>query len=359
MALAGQALRLLGARLGHPRPIYVHYGVTHRCTQRCRMCVVWKSARPEAELAVPQVEQLAGELHRSGVRHVALGGGEPFVRPDLAGLVAAFTSRGISVRLLTNGVGIPVERIDAVVAAGLDHVSISLDSLDPAVERVIYSGRDVWDSIVASMRLFRARLPRRAQPIINVCVSRLNFAELPRLVSFAAGEGFACSFVPIALSPSEGASDGFAAHAPDLAVRKQDRGAVTAAYAELLRLKRSGAPIANSSRFLKDSVAFLTGGRSLWHCDAGELYFSVSPEGEISICHHFPPFARHDDHSLADRLAGAALRREARARRKDCPGCMRPCWAEVTHAVRDLHSGLEAARLLLRPPRVPADRKDS
>jgi len=347
-----QLRRVLEARLGRPRPIYAHYGVTHRCNMRCRMCIVWKSANRHEELAVEQAGELARNLWTAGVRAVALGGGEPFVRADLPDLAAAFSGTGIEVRVLTNGIGITEDRAAAVVAAGVRHVSISLDTVDPRKEQSIYDGHDVWHDILRSMRLFRALLPGQGSaPVMNVCVSRLNLDELPELVALAEREGFLCSFVPIALAEDETQSDGFAGVAPDLAIRAEDRARLEVSYDTLIHLKRKGAPIANSTRFLRDARDYLLTGRTPWECDAGALYLSVSPAGGISICHRFEPFARYDSTDLAERLRSVAFRDEVQRRRADCPGCMRPCWAEVTHAMHDLPSGMEAWRLVRRKRR--------
>jgi AdoMet-dependent heme synthase len=341
-------MRVSLAKIGVIRPIYAHYGVTHRCNMRCRMCVVWKDGDQASELPITAIRPMARELVRAGIRMVALGGGEPSVRADLPDIVEAFAGQGADVRILTNGIHFPDDLIASVVRAGARHVSISLDTLDPAREQDIYSGQDVWNRIVDTMRRFRKALKPPAIPIMNVCVSRLNMAELPQLVQFAVREGFFCSFVPIALSPSELASDGFAACAPDLSIRPEDHAQVTAAYGELLRLKRAGAPIANSSRFLRDSLDFLKTGRCNWSCDAGGLYFSVSPRGDISVCHRFPPVARFDTHELAARLTSPEVRRLAAEEARACPGCMRPCWAEITHAARDWPTAWETARLWFR-----------
>lgn len=353
-------MRVALAKAGVMRPIYAHYGVTHRCNMRCRMCVVWKDGNRGEELSVEAIRPMARELVRAGVRMVALGGGEPTVRQDLPGIVSAFAEPGADVRLLTNGIQLSDELIASVIQAGARHVSISLDTLDPAKEKDIYGGQDVWDRIVDTMRRFRRLLKTPPSiPIMNVCVSRLNLSELGRLVEFAVKEGFFCSFVPIALSPSESASDGFAAFAPELAIRPADHPQVIAAYGELLRLKRAGAPIANSSRFLRDSLEFLVSGRCAWKCDAGQLYFSVSPRGEISVCHHFKPVAMFDTAELARRLTSPEVRRLAAEQMRGCPGCMRPCWAEVSHAVHDWPTAWEAVRIWLRgayrPPALSAE----
>lgn len=346
MKILKQASRVVRARVGLPRLVYAHYGVTHRCNMRCRMCVVWHQGNKATELTTSQAALLAENLHQAGVMTVALGGGEPFIRADLPELVHGFAKRGLEVRVLTNGIGIREERIKSVIEAGLAHVSISLDSLDPAVEQAVYNDVDVWQDIVATMRRFRAWLPRSSVPVMNVCVARNNLQELPALVDFAVQEGFFCSFVPIALSPSEAQSDGFAAVAPELAIPATMADAVRSVYGELLKRKRAGQPIANSSRFLEDSRDFLLTGSSSWTCDAGQLYVSVSPEGDISICHGFAPVARFDTPKLAALLRSSEVAATARRQRQECDGCMRPCWAEVSHATHNVRAALEAALTL-------------
>jgi MoaA/NifB/PqqE/SkfB family radical SAM enzyme len=345
--LANQIRRALLARMGADVPIYAHVALTHRCNMRCRPCVLWRRADKSSELDVSQFETLAGNLAAVGVTTCALSGGDPFMRKDLPDLTRAFAVRGMDVRILTHGVGLGEERIRAVIEAGATDVSISLDSADPAKVKDLYNGVDVFDRVVESMRIFARLLPRGAVPIMNVVVSRANVGELPRLVPFAEQLGFYCSFVPIAISPSEEECDGFAAVVPDLAIPPQEFGIVERSYSELLRMKLRGAPIANSSRFLKESVRYFKTGARDWACDAGRLYFSVSPEGGISICHNFEPFARHDDPDLAARLRSPELRAQMRMQREQCRGCMRPCWAEMTYAVKDVRASLEAFRLSL------------
>lgn len=334
-------LRSLSARLNLVRPIYAHYGVTHRCNMQCRMCVVWKSGCKETELTIPQVTELAGALYDAGVRMITLGGGEPFMRKDISELVNMFARKRMEIRLLTNGIGLSDDAITSVVRSGIKHVSVSLDTLDPALEKEIYNGKDVWDEIVFTMKRFRELLNDPAStPIMNVCVCRSNLAELPELVQFAAQKGFYCSFVPISLSASEDTSDGFAAVAPELAIPESEFPLVEKIYAQLLEMKKHGAPIANSSRFLRDSATYIKTGVTGWKCDAGRLYLSVSPEGNISICHQFPSFSRAD--KLVETINSPYGKEKMTNERDSCDGCMRPCWAEVTHAMRHLPSSYEA-----------------
>jgi cyclic pyranopterin phosphate synthase len=61
---------------------------------------------------------------------VLLTGGEPFARKDLSEIIYAFESRGIHVRMQTNGFASEEQIAKAVEAGGRD-ISISLDSLNP------------------------------------------------------------------------------------------------------------------------------------------------------------------------------------------------------------------------------------
>ena len=183
---------------------------------------------------------------------------------------------------------------------------------------------------------------------MNICVSRLNLDALPGLVEFAAQEGYFCSFIPVALAPDPEVTDGFAAHAPELALRPEDMPRVKSAYERLIALKRKGAPIANTTRFLRASLEYFTDGLCRWECDAGRLYLSISPEGAIAICHHYPPVARHDTPDLVDALRRANTGGALAAQRRACPGCIRPCWAEISHVMHHPGSALEALRCVLQ-----------
>src|SRR6185312_358515 len=66
-----------------------------------------------------------------GVLQLALTGGEPMLRRDLAELCAAARDAGLYSSLITAGTLFTRERAEALKAAGLDHVQISVQSPDP------------------------------------------------------------------------------------------------------------------------------------------------------------------------------------------------------------------------------------
>jgi cyclic pyranopterin phosphate synthase len=111
--------------------------ITDRCNYRCVYCmpeegVTWL---PKAEILsfeeIGRVVKAAIQIH--GIRRFKLTGGEPTVRNGLAELVAMLKRiEGVEdLSLTTNGQRL-AELARPLRAAGLDRVTISIDSLDPA-----------------------------------------------------------------------------------------------------------------------------------------------------------------------------------------------------------------------------------
>ncbi len=128
-------------RLGrHLRDLRV--SVTDRCNFRCRYCMPREVFGPEFAflprreiLSYEEIARLARLCHRLGLRKVRLTGGEPLLRRDLPVLVEMLAALpDVELALTTNGSLLP-RRAAELAAAGLDRVTVSLDSLDEAVFR--------------------------------------------------------------------------------------------------------------------------------------------------------------------------------------------------------------------------------
>jgi cyclic pyranopterin phosphate synthase len=116
------------------RPItYLRISVTDKCNLRCVYCMPEHGLPwlPKADiLSYEEIAQLVRAAASAGVRSIRLSGGEPLVRKDLSRLVAEIAEiDGIEdIALSTNGLLLE-EQLDALLAAGLKRVNISLDTL--------------------------------------------------------------------------------------------------------------------------------------------------------------------------------------------------------------------------------------
>ncbi len=122
-------------RDGHGRLIEdLRVSVTDRCNFRCQYCMPakglpWLDRRDV--LSFEEIERLVGTLAAMGVRDVRLTGGEPLARrafPELAERLSGVPGlRDLS--LTTNGYLLERDA-DALAAAGIRRVNVSLDSLE-------------------------------------------------------------------------------------------------------------------------------------------------------------------------------------------------------------------------------------
>jgi cyclic pyranopterin phosphate synthase len=137
---------------------YLRISVTDRCNMRCHYCMPAEGLDyfdREDVLSYEEITAFVREVAVPlGVSRLRLTGGEPLVRRDLhqlAGQLAALP--GITdLALTTNGV-LLAGQAEALRAAGVTRVNVSLDSLQPDRFRHITRGADlarVWAGIAAA-----------------------------------------------------------------------------------------------------------------------------------------------------------------------------------------------------------------
>jgi len=114
--------------------------VTDRCNFRCVYCMPkevfggdFQFLEGEQLLTFEEITRLARVFVTLGAEKIRLTGGEPLVRRNLERLIAMLSSiPGVDLTLTTNG-SLLAQQAQALKAAGLQRVTVSLDSLDDAV----------------------------------------------------------------------------------------------------------------------------------------------------------------------------------------------------------------------------------
>src|ERR1700712_1919031 len=121
----------------HGRTIdYLRVSVTDRCDLRCRYCMAEQMTflPRSALLGLEEIAIIAERFIARGVTKIRLSGGEPLVRRDvidLARRLGRHIGRGLDeLTMTTNGTRL-AEHADALHAAGIRRINVSLDSRDP------------------------------------------------------------------------------------------------------------------------------------------------------------------------------------------------------------------------------------
>ena len=126
--------------------------IAERCTLRCTYCMPadgldWTPNRQL--LTTDELIRLAALFVGMGVDKIRLTGGEPLVRPDAVEVTRRLSALGAHLAITTNGLGL-AERLPALREAGLDGVTVSLDTLRPDRFRTM-TRRDGLDRVLASL----------------------------------------------------------------------------------------------------------------------------------------------------------------------------------------------------------------
>jgi PqqA peptide cyclase len=170
-----------GATLNAPLGLLAE--LTHRCPLRCPYCSnPLDLERRSAELDGPTWARVFREAAALGILQVHLSGGEPTARADLAQIVRDCAATGLYSNLITAGVGVTRERLEALAAAGLDHVQLSLQGADAATtDRVAGLARAHERKLAFAGDVRALGLPLT----VNVVVHRANIEQVPQFLALA------------------------------------------------------------------------------------------------------------------------------------------------------------------------------
>jgi cyclic pyranopterin phosphate synthase len=163
----------------YQRPLRdLRISVTDRCNFRCTYCMPKEifgkdhEFLPRADLLTfDEMTMIARTFVERGVEKIRITGGEPLLRKGIEKLVGMIRSvEGVQDLTLTTNASLLVRKAQALAAAGLDRVTVSLDALDdPTFQRM----NDVGFPVGAVLEGIEAAAEAGLGPIkINAVVQR-------------------------------------------------------------------------------------------------------------------------------------------------------------------------------------------
>ncbi|MGH9591875.1 MAG: radical SAM protein, partial [Bryobacteraceae bacterium] len=110
-------------------PLLVHIIPMRRCNLACTYCNEYDDVSKPVPL--DEMRRRLDKLADLGTAIITISGGEPLMHPELDGVIAHIRKRGMIAGLITNGYLLTAERIHRLNAAGLEHLQISIDNVQP------------------------------------------------------------------------------------------------------------------------------------------------------------------------------------------------------------------------------------
>ena len=183
------------------RPVRdLRISVTDRCNFRCVYCMPkevygrdWEFLPREQLLSYEEITRLAGVFAGLGVRKLRLTGGEPLVRRHLERLVAMLARiPDVELTLTTNGSLLP-HKARTLREAGLNRITVSLDSLDDDVFRAM---NDVDFPVARVLAGIEAAQAAGFSVKLNTVVRRnLNDESIVPMARYAREAGLVLRFI--------------------------------------------------------------------------------------------------------------------------------------------------------------------
>jgi radical SAM protein with 4Fe4S-binding SPASM domain len=302
--------KLLGQGLkGDPyTPLIVSYAVTRACNLRCLHChVSAREAMPD-ELNLKEAMHAIDEMHSLGTQAVIFSGGEPLLRKDFVlQLVEHCDDLGIIPAMLSNGLLMTPHTALQLQEAGLKAVGMPIDSVVPEKHDHL---RNMPGTFNRTVQAIKTCLELDLEVVITTMALKDTYSEMPKRIEFLSDLGIdevaVYDLVPVGRGKDVMDNAMTMEQRVNLIRWLQSKQEDT----EMTFTMSGGIPLypeiacemhRNHGTKAKDLLV-----KEFWihkgiGCHAGNMYFSLRPNGDIYPCTFLPiKVGNIREQSLAD-----------------------------------------------------------
>jgi len=185
-------------------PYRLDLALTYRCNNDCAHCYNVQHSSPtaleqggkftqadasnaKAELSTGGWQRVLDKAWELGIPHIIFTGGEPTLRDDLPDLVAHAEKNGQITGLNTNARRLSDPRyVEKLVAAGLDHIQITVESNNAEVHDAMVRTRGAFPQTIKGLK---NALASPLYVMTNTTMLRTNAHTIPSTLDFLADTG--------------------------------------------------------------------------------------------------------------------------------------------------------------------------
>lgn len=294
-------LRMVASALLHTGyPVLAQIVPARFCNLSCAYCNEYDKVSEPVPLE--EMYRRIDHLGRLGTAMIGISGGEPLTHPQLDDIIRRIRRTGAIAGMITNGYLLNVDRIERLNRAGLDHLQISIDNLEP--DEVSKKSLKVLDKKLQMLSEY-AEFHVNINSVVGGGFKDPNDALV--IGRRALGLGFESTIGII--------HDG----SGQLKPLKDDEAKV---YFEMTNRRKT-----NYSRFDGFQEAIVQGRPNDWRCRAGSRYLYICEDGLVHYCSQqrgYPgvPIA---EYTTAD------VKREFLTAKSCAPNCTIGCVHRISH----------------------------
>jgi pyrroloquinoline quinone biosynthesis protein E len=168
-------------------PLWLLAEVTYRCPLHCAFCYnpTDYDKHTQNELTTEQWIQALRDARKLGAIQLGISGGEPLLRDDIEDIVIEAKKLGYYSNLITSGVGLTEQRIQALKDGGLDHIQLSMHDVTEDINNFITNTKTFQlKQKVAAM------IKSHGYPmVLNVVIHRYNIDHMKQILEMAEAIG--------------------------------------------------------------------------------------------------------------------------------------------------------------------------
>lgn len=296
-------------------PAICNISVTNTCNATCSFCNFAHDKGVVTDRrwldAARFTEALTLLRDRGGVRFVTFMGGEPLLHPQIIDMVSTASQLGVQPTLVTNGWLLP-PKLEALAAAGLTTLFISIDAEDPAVHEKNRGLKGVCERI----REATARMAGLGiAPIASVAMTRL-IRDYGALADFLKSLGFVAVTFSYPRKAALGSSSLVWSEESSLVDLSPDE--LIAAF-EAVDALRASLPVQNPRASIADMKRRLRGEAERFVCLAGYKYFYLDWNYDLWRCEDW-----------REPLCPVWEFDASRTVRDGCQACMTDCYRDAS-----------------------------
>jgi MoaA/NifB/PqqE/SkfB family radical SAM enzyme len=324
----------------HSLPILVLM-VTDKCQLKCTMCGACDySPGDHNMLSLEDWKAVVDSAARLNTQIVSITGGEALLRKDLFDLIAHIRGYGMAVHLNSNGLLLNEKNVARIAELGIETVSISLESTDPATHDAI-RGKGMFEKTVEGIRKLRRGAPE-VRIGVNCVMNRHNLSTLPDMVPWSVEEGVdQIKFAPIHSNLQH--KDKPLSDYEDMVFTESDLAGLSDTIAEIRQRLADTNLESVSDRFFDGMTNLYVPPASNFYCYAGYAITVIDAQGNVAACFDKPGMANVRNRPLHEIWRSA----EYQQHRKLVRNCETACW-DTTNAELSLRLSIRA---FLRHPR--------
>lgn len=164
------------------QPFWLLAELTYRCPLHCVFCYnPTNYSQIQNELTTDEWIRVMTEARALGAAQLGFSGGEPLLRDDLEILVQAGRELGFYTNLITSGVGLNEKRIQALKAAGLDHIQLSFQDSTQEMNDFLSSTKTFELKKRVADLIKKYDYPM----VMNVVLHRYNLPHIDKIIEMA------------------------------------------------------------------------------------------------------------------------------------------------------------------------------